>query len=57
MAVREYLKACTDIFQSGLVKGDIVRKHIEQQIIIDEFLPDSASFFFVVEPVINQVTK
>ncbi len=51
MAVREYLKACTDIFQSGLVKGDVVRKHIEQQILVDEFLPDSASFFFVVEPV------
>lgn len=50
MAVREYLKACTDIFQSGFVEGHIVRKHIEQQMIIDEFLPDSASFFFVVEP-------
>jgi DNA-binding CsgD family transcriptional regulator len=51
MAVREYLKACHDIFQSGLLKGDILKKHIEQQIMIDEFLPDSASFFFVVEPV------
>lgn len=51
MAVREYLQACQDIFQSGLVKGDILKKHIEQQILIDEFLPDSASFFFVVEPV------
>ena len=50
MAVREYLKACADIFQSGLVKGDIVKKHIERQILIDEFLPDSASFFFIVEP-------
>ena len=51
MAVREYLKACQDIFQSGFVKGDILKKHIEQQITIDQFLPDSASFFFVVEPV------
>lgn len=50
MAVREYLKACTDLFQSGLVKGDLVRKHIEQQILLDEFLPDFASFFFIVEP-------
>lgn len=51
MAVREYLQACHDLFQSGLVKGDILKKHIEQQIVIDKFLPDSASFFFVVEPV------
>lgn len=51
MAAREYLKACRDLFQSGLVQGDILKKHIEQQIMIDEFLPDSASFFFVVEPV------
>jgi DNA-binding CsgD family transcriptional regulator len=51
MAVREYLKACQDLFQSGLVTEDILKKHIEQQIMIDKFLPDSASFFFVVEPV------
>ena len=51
MAIREYLQACQDLFQSGLVTGDILKKHIERQIMIDKFLPDSASFFFVVEPV------
>lgn len=50
MAVREYLQACSDLFQSGFVQENIVRKHIEQQVLIDKFLPDSASFFFVVEP-------
>lgn len=54
MVAREYVRACQDIFQSGLVRGDIIRKHIQRQTTIGEFLPDSASFFFVVEPVTNK---
>ncbi|TKB05862.1 LuxR C-terminal-related transcriptional regulator [Desulforhopalus sp. IMCC35007] len=54
MAVEEYVKACQDIFQSGLVMEDIIKRHIQRQIMISECLPDSASFFFVVEPVTNK---
>lgn len=54
MEVREYVKSCQEIFQSGLVKEDIIKKHIQRQIMIGESLPDSASFFFVVEPVTNE---
>ena len=54
MAVREYVKACQDIFKSGFLQEEILKKHIERQIIIDEFLPDSASFFFVIEPCNNK---
>ncbi len=50
MSVKEYKKAIREVFQSGLVDGDIIKKHIEQQMLLEKFLPDSASFFFVVEP-------
>ncbi len=54
MSVKESTKAIQDVFLSGLLKGELVRKHIEQQILIDNLLPDSASFFFVVEPVTHK---
>lgn len=47
--MRKYLKAYKDLFGSGLIKGEIVRKHIEQQAMIDRLLPDSASFFYITE--------
>lgn len=49
--MRNYLQAYRDLFGSGLIQGKTIRKHIEQQTIIDRFLPDSASFFYIVEPV------
>ncbi len=47
--MRKYIEAYKDAFGSGLVKDEKVQKHIEQQTIIDKFLPDSASFFYIVE--------
>ncbi len=54
MAVKEYVEACKDIFQSGFVKEGLLKKHIEQQVFIDKYLPDLATFFFVVEPCNNK---
>lgn len=53
MAVREYLKACQDLFNTGIIDEGTIHKHIEQQIVIDKLLPNSPSFFFVVEPAKN----
>lgn len=50
MSVEEYKKAIADVFQSGFLKGDIIRKHIKHHLLLDKILPDSASFFLVVEP-------
>ncbi|SHO49938.1 LuxR C-terminal-related transcriptional regulator [Desulfopila aestuarii] len=47
--MRQYLQAYKDLFGTGLVKGETIQKHIEQQTTIDTFLPDSASFFYVAE--------
>lgn len=47
--MRNYVKAYRDVLGSGLVDERAIVSHIEQQVMIDKFLPDSASFFYVVE--------
>lgn len=47
--MRKYVQSYRDAFGSGLVKDEIIKQHIEQQAIIDKLLPDSASFFYIVE--------
>lgn len=47
--MRNYLKACKDVFASGLVQEEAIIKHIEQQIIIEKNLPNSSSFFCIVD--------
>lgn len=47
--MRKYVQAYRDAFGTGLVKDDIIKQHIKQQAVIDNFLPDSASFFYIVE--------
>lgn len=47
--MRNYLRACQDVFASGLVKEEAIIKHIEQQIIIERNLPNSSSFFCIVD--------
>ncbi len=47
--MRQYVKSYQEAFGTGLVKDKTIKKHIEQQAIIDKFLPDSASFFYIVE--------
>ncbi len=52
--MRKYTRAYQDAFGSGLVKDKSIKQHIEQQILIDKFLPDSASFFYIVETPANK---
>jgi DNA-binding CsgD family transcriptional regulator len=48
--MRNYAIAYSDALNSGLIKDEVVKGHIEQQMTIDRMLPDTASFFYVVEP-------
>jgi len=47
--MRKYVQAYQDAFGTGLVKDVTIKQHIAQQAIIDKLLPDSASFFYIVE--------
>ena len=47
--MRDYVTACKDVFASGLVKEEAIIKHIKQQIIIEKNLPNSSSFFCIVD--------
>lgn len=47
--MRNYVKACKDVFASGLVHEEAIIEHIEQQILIEENLPPSSSFFCIVD--------
>lgn len=49
--MRKYALAYSDALSSGLINEETVKAHIEQQVIIDRILPDTASFFYIVEPV------
>lgn len=46
--MRNYPKAYSEVLKSGFVPEDTVKKHIRHQITIDKLLPDSASFFYIV---------
>ena len=48
--MRNFILAYQDLARGAPVKVKGVQKHIEQQTIIDGILPESASFFYVVEP-------
>lgn len=47
--MRNYLQAYLDVAGSGLINEAIVQKYIDQQTTIDKILPNSASFFYIVE--------
>ena len=47
--MRKYVNAYLEAMNSGFIKEESIKRHIEKQVIIDELLPDSASFFYVVE--------
>lgn len=47
--MRKYVQAYLDAFKSGFINKDSIVQHIKQQTIIEEILPESASFFYVVE--------
>jgi DNA-binding CsgD family transcriptional regulator len=48
-AMRSYLQAYTELFQSACAAEKIVKQHIENHLRIEQYLPDSAAFFYVVE--------
>lgn len=47
--MRNYVQAYLDAVGSGYIQSEVVKWYIQQQITIDKILPDSASFFYVVE--------
>ena len=47
--MRNYVSAYHDILKGRLIEEENIKRHIEQQAIIDKLLPESASFFYVVE--------
>jgi len=50
------MKTCIESFlQSGSLNNDlIIKKHIEQQTLIDDLLPGGTSFYYVVEPITHR---
>lgn len=46
--MRKYLQAYQEIFQCDIIPDENVRKFVDAHIYIDQFLPDSAAFFYVV---------
>jgi len=46
--LRNYPKAYSQLLKSGFVPEDTVKKHVRHQFTIDKLLPDSASFFYIV---------
>ena len=47
--MRKYIQAYNDVLQSGHIKEETIRGHINHHLAIDEYLPDSSSFFYVVQ--------
>lgn len=47
--MRKYIQAYNDVLQSGHIKEETIRAHINHHLAIDEYLPDSSSFFYVVQ--------
>jgi DNA-binding CsgD family transcriptional regulator len=47
--MRKYLQAYADVLQSGKIKEQTIKGHIDNHIAIDKYLPDSSSFFYVVQ--------
>lgn len=47
--VVSFAQAYSDVLKSGFVKKKILKKHIEKQGEIDRLLPNSASFFYIID--------
>ena len=52
--MRNFVQAYQDALGSGFISEKSIVQHIDQQTIIDQYLPESASFFYVVEIPANQ---
>ncbi len=47
--MRKYIQAYNDVLQSGHLKEEIITGHINRHLAIDKYLPDSSSFFYVIQ--------
>ena len=47
--MKSYLQAYQELVRSELIDRDVVAKHVEQQLLIDEILPDTASLFVITD--------
>lgn len=52
--MRKYVEAFREAFGSGFIKDVTIKQHIEQQATIDKYLPDSASFFYILATPYNK---
>lgn len=54
IGVRDYVEACRKVFGSEIADREAVEKHVQHYEAIDKLLPESASFFYVIETSKNQ---
>jgi DNA-binding CsgD family transcriptional regulator len=47
--MRNFLQAYQDVWKAGYVLEDSLKKYIDYHLLIDQHLPDTASFFYVVK--------
>ena len=47
--MRNFVSAYSETIKGGFTTGEAIKQHIENQVMIDKLLPDSASFFIVFE--------
>ena len=47
--MKSYLQAYQELVRCELIDRDVVAKHVEQQLLIDEILPDTASLFVITD--------
>jgi len=47
--MRKYIQAYNDVLQCGHIKEETIKGHLNNHIAIDKYLPDSSSFFYVVQ--------
>lgn len=47
--MRKYLQAYQELFQCDIIPDDNVRRFVDTHLVIDQYLPDSAAFFYIVK--------
>ena len=47
--MRNYAQAYTDLFEQGHLGEEVIQDHIKKHEVIDRYLPNPASFFYIIE--------
>ena len=47
--MRKYLQAYQELFQCDILPDDTVKRFVDAHLVIDQYLPDAAAFFYVVK--------